>query len=104
MPKEAACAQSRFDCWIRQQAKNEIIACKGQFMEALNKLGSVSAPPPADVMPPVEAGQMPLTPMAPEDAKYLVFFGTVTLPVSIKAVTALSIPSQPKSPNKTSLG
>ncbi len=78
MPKEAAIAQSRFDCWIEQQEenwqKNEIIACKGQFMEALNKLGGVSAPPPADVMPPVEAGQMPLTPMAPEDAKYLVFF------------------------------
>ena len=78
MPKEAAIAQSRFDCWIELQEenwqKNEIIACKGQFMEALNKLGGVSAPPPADVMPPVEAGQMPLTPMAPEDAKYLVFF------------------------------
>lgn len=78
MPKDAAIAQSRFDCWIEQQEenwqKNEIIACKSQFMEALNRLGGVSAPPPADVMPPVEAGQVPLTPMAPEDAKYLVFF------------------------------
>jgi OOP family OmpA-OmpF porin len=78
MPKDAAIAQSRFDCWIEQQEenwqKNEIIACKSQFMEALNRLGGVSAPPPADVMPPVEAGQVPMTPMAPEDAKYLVFF------------------------------
>ncbi len=78
MPKDAAIAQSRFDCWIEQQEenwqKNEIIACKGQFMEALNRLGGVSAPPPADVMPPVEASQAPMTPMAPEDAKYLVFF------------------------------
>ncbi len=78
MPKDAAIAQARFDCWIEQQEenwqKNEIIACKNQFMEALNRLSGVSAPPPSDVMPPVEAGQMPLTPMAPEDAKYLVFF------------------------------
>lgn len=78
MPKDAAVAQARFDCWIEQQEENwqktEIIGCKNQFMEALNRLGGVATPPPAEIMPPVEAGQVPLTPMAPEDAKYLVFF------------------------------
>jgi OOP family OmpA-OmpF porin len=76
-PQVAAVAQSRFDCWIEQQEENwqkEIVECKSQFMDAMNTLGGDIAPPPADVMPPVTAGDAPLTPMMPEDAKYLVFF------------------------------
>lgn len=76
-PKIAAVAQSRFDCWIEQQEENwgksgDQIGCKKEFLDALNALGGVQ--PPADVMPPVTAGAAPVTPMAPEDAKYLVFF------------------------------
>jgi OOP family OmpA-OmpF porin len=76
-PKIAAVAQSRFDCWIEQQEENwgksgDQIGCKKEFLDALNSLGGVQAP--ADVMPPVTASAAPVTPMAPEDAKYLVFF------------------------------
>lgn len=75
-PKNAAIAQSRFDCWIEQQEENwgkssDSIGCKNQFLEALNSLGIA---PPEDVMPPVVAEAAPTTPLAPEDAKYLVFF------------------------------
>lgn len=77
-PKNAAIAQARFDCWIEQQEENwqkdDLIGCKNQFFDALNAIGGAIAAPPADVMPPVVAGDAPSTPMAPEDAKYLVFF------------------------------
>ncbi len=76
-PQIAAVAQARFDCWIeRQEAEwnNTNIPCKNQFFDALNKLGGVPAVPPESVMPPVTAGNAPLTPLPAEDAKYLVFF------------------------------
>lgn len=77
-PSVAAVAQARFDCWIEQQEENwqkeDISGCKTQFFEALNTLGGDLAPPPEDVMPPVTAEAPPVAPMAPEDAKYLVFF------------------------------
>lgn len=78
-PKIAAVAQSRFDCWIEQQEENwnknsDQIGCKSQFLDALNALGGAAIPAPADVMPPVTAGAAPSGPLAPEDAKYLVFF------------------------------
>lgn len=78
-PQQAAVAQARFDCWIEQQEENwqekDINTCKQQFMDALNALGgSVSAPAPEDMMPPVTAMTSPNGVMAPEDAKYLVFF------------------------------
>ncbi|HNQ92963.1 MAG TPA: OmpA family protein [Alphaproteobacteria bacterium] len=78
-PKVAATAQARFDCWIEQQEENwqntDIIACKSQFFDALNALGPVTTPPaPEEMMPPVSAAPAPMAPMAPEDAKYLVFF------------------------------
>ncbi|MCB1558488.1 MAG: OmpA family protein [Alphaproteobacteria bacterium] len=76
-PAVAAIAQARFDCWIEQQEENwqkdDISGCKAQFFEALNTLGGNVAPP-EDVMPPVTAEAPPVAPMAPEDAKYLVFF------------------------------
>ena len=79
MAQQAAVAQARFDCWIEAQEEswqnNASIPCKNQFLEALAALeGSVGAPPPQDVMPPVTAMGAPAGPMAPEDAKYLVFF------------------------------
>jgi OOP family OmpA-OmpF porin len=78
-PQQAAVAQARFDCWIEQQEENwqnkDIASCKQQFMDALSVLGgSVSAPTPEDMMPPVTAMASPNGMMAPEDAKYLVFF------------------------------
>ena len=77
LPKEAAIAQVRFDCWIEQQEenwqKNDIAGCKSQFWDAMKALGDVTAPP-EDMMPPVSAVPAPAAPMAPEDAKYLVFF------------------------------
>lgn len=79
-PQLAAVAQSRFDCWIEAQEeswqKNDFQTCKNQFMEALAALESQvgAPPPPSDVMPPVSAIGGPSGPMAPEDAKYLVFF------------------------------
>lgn len=77
-PSVAAIAQARFDCWIEQQEENwqkeDINGCKSEFMDALTKLGGDIAPPADEVMPPVTAEPAPMAPMAPEDAKYLVFF------------------------------
>lgn len=77
-PKVAATAQARFDCWIEQQEENwqkaEVIACKSQFFEALNSLGEITPPTAEEMMPPVSSAPAPMAPMAPEDAKYLVFF------------------------------
>lgn len=78
-PKQAAVAQARFDCWIEQQEENwqnkGVPACKQQFFDALNAIGGAVTPPaPEDMMPPVTAMAAPTGAMAPEDAKYLVFF------------------------------
>lgn len=78
-PQKAAVAQARFDCWIEQQEENwqnpDIISCKKQFNDALNELGGAVAPPaPEEMMAPVSAAPAPAGQMAPEDAKYLVFF------------------------------
>lgn len=78
-PQQAAVAQARFDCWIEQQEENwqnkDIASCKQQFMDALNAIGgAVAAPTPEEMMPPVTAMAAPNGAMAPEDAKYLVFF------------------------------
>lgn len=82
-PQLSAVAQARFDCWIEQQEENwqekDIIACKSQFMEAMNQLEGMlqkPAPMPAtDDLSPVsalDAGNA--GPMSAEDALYLVFF------------------------------
>ncbi len=78
-PQQAAVAQARFDCWIEQQEENwqsqNVPACKQQFLDALNTLGAaVATPAPEEMMPPVTAVAAPSGAMAPEDAKYLVFF------------------------------
>lgn len=80
-PKEAAIAQARFDCWIEQQEENwqakEILGCKQQFWDAMKALGTTpiaAAPAPEDMMSPVTAMPSNASPMAAEDAKYLVFF------------------------------
>lgn len=77
-PQVAAVAQARFDCWIeRQEAEwtNTNIPCKSQFFDALNKLGGTPVVPPAEaMMPPITSAAPPTTPLAVEDAKYLVFF------------------------------
>jgi OOP family OmpA-OmpF porin len=75
--KEAAIAQSRFDCWIEQQEENwqdsDIAACKTEFEAAITALeGMIQAP---DSLPPVsDVEGAPTAPLAPEDAVYLVFF------------------------------
>ena len=79
LPKESAVAQARFDCWIEQQEENwdkpGNVTCKQQFLDALNALGApVAAPAPEEMMAPVTAVAAPNGQMAPEDAKYLVFF------------------------------
>jgi OOP family OmpA-OmpF porin len=78
-PQQAAIAQARFDCWIEQQEENwdkpNDVSCKKQFMDALAALGGpISAPTPEEMMSPVTAVPAPNGQMAPEDAKYLVFF------------------------------
>lgn len=84
-PQVAAAAQAKFDCWIEQQEKywnkQASVTCKNEFFNLLNQLGGTPlaaapeiAPPPADVMAPVTAMAPPTTPMAPADAKYIVFF------------------------------
>lgn len=78
-PKQAAMAQARFDCWIEQQEENwqqkDIGSCKKEFFDALNSIGgAVAAPAPDDMMPPVSSSPAPVGVMAPETAKYLVFF------------------------------
>lgn len=76
-PQIAAVAQARFDCWIERQEADwsaTNIPCKNQFMDALAQLGGVPAVPPETVMPPISAAAPPTTPLAVEDAKYLVFF------------------------------
>jgi OOP family OmpA-OmpF porin len=77
-PAQAAVAQARFDCWIEEQEESwnaTDIACKKEFFDALNAIGgSVVAPTPDEMMPPVTAMPAATGAMAPEDAKYLVFF------------------------------
>lgn len=80
-PQQAAIAQARFDCWIEQQEENwqadDIIACKSQFMDAMNQLEGMLGPVPqqAPRMEPEAPIAMPeAEPMRPEDAMYLVFF------------------------------
>jgi OOP family OmpA-OmpF porin len=79
LPAEAARAQAKFDCWIEQQEENwntpGNVTCKSEFEQALAALGNITPmAAPEDMMPPVTAGAQPSTPMAAEDAKYLVFF------------------------------
>ncbi len=75
--KEAAHAQAKYDCWIEQQEENwqeaDIASCKTEFEQAMGVLeGMIQAP---DALPPVaDINAEPTTPMAPEDAVYLVFF------------------------------
>jgi OmpA-OmpF porin, OOP family len=78
-PALAARAQAKFDCWIEAQEEtwgDAEVACKNQFMEAMNQLeGGLQAPPPA--APVADTGPFDVDaskPMAPEDAMYLVFF------------------------------
>lgn len=78
-PEQAAKAQARFDCWIEQQEENwqkeDIKSCKQEFIDAMTTLGgAVAAPVQNDMMPPVTAEVAPNGAMAPEAAKYLVFF------------------------------
>jgi OOP family OmpA-OmpF porin len=82
-PQLSAVAQARFDCWIEQQEENwqekDIIACKSQFLEAMNQLEGMlqkPAPMPAtDDLSPVSAMDAGNAgPMSAEDALYLVFF------------------------------
>lgn len=80
MPDVSAIAQARFDCWIEQQEENfqpnDIISCKNQFIEALQKLEAAipAAPPPAPapVEEPFDVDAN--APMKAENAVYLVFF------------------------------
>jgi OmpA-OmpF porin, OOP family len=81
-PQLSAVAQARFDCWIEQQEENwqetDIIACKNQFLEAMNQLEGMlqkPAPVPADDLAPVSALDAGAAgPMAAADSMYLVFF------------------------------
>jgi OOP family OmpA-OmpF porin len=80
-PKEAAMAQGRFDCWIEaeeegSQPKEGNLSCRQGFEDVMNALeGMVKAPPPADVMAPVEPLAVDASkPMEVKDAVYLVFF------------------------------
>jgi OOP family OmpA-OmpF porin len=82
-PQLSAVAQARFDCWIEQQEENwqdnDIMACKSQFLEAMNQLeGMLQKPAPmpvTDDLAPVSAiGGDDGTMMANQDAMYLVFF------------------------------
>lgn len=78
-PQKAALAQAKFDCWIEQQEENwndaSKVTCKNEFADAMNAIGGmVAAPAPDEFMPPVTAAPAPAGQMAPEDAKYLVFF------------------------------
>jgi OOP family OmpA-OmpF porin len=47
-PALAARAQSRYDCWLEQQAENwqvdDIATCRGQFLAAMNELESALRP------------------------------------------------------------
>jgi OmpA-OmpF porin, OOP family len=50
-PREAAFAQSRFDCWVEQQEENhqpyDIARCRDEFVGAMNDLRGKMAPAPA---------------------------------------------------------
>jgi outer membrane protein OmpA-like peptidoglycan-associated protein len=62
LPRDAAQAQTNFDCWMEQQEENRqpdhIAACRSNFLMALAKIEVVPAPPP---------------PPTPE--KFTIFFG-----------------------------
>lgn len=77
-PEKSAFAQARFDCWIEQQEENwqdgDIIACKSQFMDAMNELEGLLGPVPPKAVAEPEFAMPEAEPMKPEDAMYLVFF------------------------------
>ncbi len=79
LPKEAAMAQGRYDCWIEQQEENwqkkDISKCKAGFEEVVTiieqKLSEIA---PRSVEPPVSGPPDESGPLAAQDAVYLVFF------------------------------
>lgn len=86
-PELSARAQGKFDCWIEREeenARNEPILCKEQFMEALNALEAQinrpaepvipEAPVTPAVQPELDFGVDSSAPMQAENAMYLVFF------------------------------
>ncbi|MCD8562567.1 MAG: OmpA family protein [Alphaproteobacteria bacterium] len=103
-PSLAATAQARFDCWIENSEEKDpdADACKSQFLDAMNqlegKLGPAPAAAPMDdsgMMRPVEAlDTQPSTPMAPEDAVYLVFFNWDSSELGAAALNVLDAVKQ----------
>ncbi len=82
-PALSARVQALFDCWIEQQEEDwddQNIACKSDFLKAMNELEAGLQPPAEEIAPmPEEIDVSPMDidaskPMAPENAMYLIFF------------------------------
>lgn len=103
-PAISATAQARFDCWIENSEEKDPDgdACKSQFLDAMNQLESKLGPAPAgapmddsNMMGPVEAvDTQPTTPLAPEDAVYLVFFNWDSSELGAAALNVLDAVKQ----------
>lgn len=79
-PALSARAQAKFDCWIEGQEENwhdsGTLACKDEFLAAMNELEGGLQAPPAEIVEPVSNNfdVDPNAPMSAENAMYLVFF------------------------------
>jgi OOP family OmpA-OmpF porin len=112
-PQLAAIAQARFDCWIEQQEENwqkdDITACKSQFMEAMDKLEGMlkkpaNMPNTGDDMGPVSALEGASGTMKAEDAMYLVFFDFNKYNITSGAESVLdAVAAEVKKRGKTSI-
>ena len=76
-PREAAVAQTKFDCWVEQQEEgwqfDEIAACRDQFRTAMADLNAAMAPKPAVSAAPAQNTTLVATDMTEIDRTVVYF-------------------------------
>lgn len=91
LPREAAKAQTQFDCWIEQQEENHqaahIAACRKGFYGALGEIEAGTAPAAAVLLPAVAPAAEPAVASAPLIVRFA-FDSAVLLPETLDAVRA----------------
>lgn len=92
-PREAAVAQTRFDCWVEQQEEgwqfDEIAACREQFRTAMTDLREAMAPKPAVSAAPAQNTTLVASDQTEID-RTVVYFGFDQSNISPEAQTELN--------------
>jgi|GEM_PF-3932605 len=71
----AAYTQTRFDCWVEETEQHEAGPCRGQFIEALNKLNQPIAAPIKDPVVVAEPVSTPSpAPRKVSEQQFIVYF------------------------------